>query len=274
MRSPAVHHGGPRVGVLVEARYLRQRQPNGLCRALRDRGARVELVDPEDGAFPADDNSWLAGLDVVVARGRSHGVLHLLGWAELAGVPTVNRRAAVEAVRDKAALALALHAGGVPTPPTWFGTVAHLARRVPARHFPLVLKPVFGDNGHGLRVVPTPAELADLAWPEPFALAQRLLPTDGRDLKVYGAGDRVWAVRVPSPLLGTGDEAEPVPANPDLVALARHCRARFGLDLYGLDCLETPEGPVVVEVNEFPNYTAVEEADVALAGHVLARAGR
>jgi hypothetical protein len=31
---------------------------------------------------------------------------------------------------------------------------------------------------------------------------------------------------------------------------------------------------VVIEVNEFPNYTGVADADAALADHVLAAAGR
>jgi glutathione synthase/RimK-type ligase-like ATP-grasp enzyme len=38
-----------------------------------------------------------------------------------------------------------------------------------------------------------------------------------------------------------------------------------------VDCVETPAGPVVIEVNDFPNYTGVPGADDALARLVLAR---
>jgi ribosomal protein S6--L-glutamate ligase len=54
--------------------------------------------------------------------------------------------------------------------------------------------------------------------------------------------------------------------------LGLRCGELFGLELWGVDCVETPDGPVVIEVNEFPNYTAVPAADERLADHVLERA--
>jgi glutathione synthase/RimK-type ligase-like ATP-grasp enzyme len=46
----------------------------------------------------------------------------------------------------------------------------------------------------------------------------------------------------------------------------------FGLELYGVDCIETPNGPVVIEVNDFPNYSGVPGSDQLLADHVIFRA--
>ena len=57
------------------------------------------------------------------------------------------------------------------------------------------------------------------------------------------------------------------------VDLARRCGKLFGLELYGVDCLQTDAGTVVIEVNEFPNYTGVPGADEKLADYVLACAG-
>jgi glutathione synthase/RimK-type ligase-like ATP-grasp enzyme len=53
--------------------------------------------------------------------------------------------------------------------------------------------------------------------------------------------------------------------------LASRCRRAFGLDLYGIDCIPTDDGPVVIEVNEFPNYTGVPQASERLADYVLER---
>ena len=50
--------------------------------------------------------------------------------------------------------------------------------------------------------------------------------------------------------------------------IARRCRALFALDLYGVDCVETPAGLIIIEVNDFPNYSAVPEANDRLAAHV------
>jgi glutathione synthase/RimK-type ligase-like ATP-grasp enzyme len=52
--------------------------------------------------------------------------------------------------------------------------------------------------------------------------------------------------------------------------LALRCGRLFGLELFGVDCVEGPGGPLVIEVNEFPNYTGVPRADELLADHVVA----
>jgi glutathione synthase/RimK-type ligase-like ATP-grasp enzyme len=258
-------------GVLVEQRYLDQAQPRGLVRALLGLGHRVQLIDLTRQTYDLGTPAWCAGLDLVVCRGRSPQILGALRAAELSGVRCVNTVRAVAAVVNKAAMGAALAAGGVPTPPTMLAEPGRLARRHDLR-FPLILKPIQGDNSRGLRVVHSAAELAALDWPEPVALVQRFLAGDGYDLKLYGAGERVWAVRRPSPIdAATGSPAdqpgtaEPVPVTAELARLATTCGRIFGLSLFGVDCVVTRDGPVVIEVNDFPNYTGVAGADEALA---------
>ena len=81
-----------KIGVLAEARYLAQSQPTGLYVELQARGHEIALIDPQESFYAMGSNAWLAGLDGIVARGRSWGLLGLLGWAEGAGVRTINRR--------------------------------------------------------------------------------------------------------------------------------------------------------------------------------------
>lgn len=258
----------PLVGIAAEPRYLAQRQPAGLMMALARAGHPLVFVDV---AMPSPVS--LRGLDVLVARGRSPALLDLLGRAEAAGVVTVNPRAAIAAVLDKAGMARALAAAGIPSPAFRLGTIASIAREARADEFPMVVKPIFGDNARGIRVVSSRGELAGLPWTEPLALAQPLLPSDGDDLKLYVAGARVWAVKKPSPLAPRpGGSARLVPTTPALEALARRCGRLFGLDLYGVDCVETAGGPVVIEVNDFPNYTGIDGVDEQLAHHVIGRA--
>jgi ribosomal protein S6--L-glutamate ligase len=270
-----------RVALLVEGRYLLQRQPLGLADQLRRRGCTVTVVDPGSTAISLTDDSWLAGIDVCVARGRSEAVLSRLLSAERCAVPTINRHSAVAAVHNKAAMAVALASARIPTPPTRLGTPAQLAADLPSDLYPVIVKPIRGDNCRGLRVCESRDGIARLsAAGEDPLLAQPYLDGDGTDLKLYGVGDRIWAVKKPSPLCANGSQAAghrgltpatPVRLNADLRRLALDCSELFGLELFGVDCLLTPDGPVVVEVNEYPNYTGVVEADEALAGHVLAR---
>ena len=263
-------------GLLAERRYLTQSQPAGLRAALEARGHRVRLIDPEAAAYPLGDDRWLDGLDLVVGRGRSWALLSLLAWAEARGVPTVNRRAAISAVHNKADMSVALAARGLPTPPSFLGTPASLAREVARERYPLILKLIFGDNCRGLQVIREPEELSALDWPEPVALAQSYLATDGYDLKLYGIGDQIFAVRKPSPFNPRAEEdgarSGALPLTPGLEQLGRRCGALFGLELFGVDCIETATGPLVIEINDFPNYTSVPEADARLADYVIQRA--
>jgi ribosomal protein S6--L-glutamate ligase len=257
----------PLIGIAAEPRYLAQRQPAGLVAALTRAGHPLVFLDPES-ATPLS----LRGLDVVVARGRSEALLDLLGRAEAAGIATVNSRAAVAAVLDKAEMARALAGAGIPSPATRVGALDAIARASRTEDFPMVVKPIFGDNARGVRVVSSPDELARLPWSEPLALAQPLVPSDGDDLKLYVAGPAVWAVKKPSPIAHRGGPARLVPATPALEALAHRCGRLFGLELFGVDCIETPRGPVVIEVNDFPNYTGIDGVDEQLARHVVGRA--
>jgi len=279
-REPAP--GLPRVGVLVERRYLSQAQPGGMIAALRARDCRVRVIDPQAHAVRLGEDGWLAGLDLVVARGRSWSVLCMLAWAEARDIPTINRRAAIGAVHNKAEMALALESAGVPMPRTFLGSPSALGGRLhDGRSKPLVLKPTFGDNGDGLRLVSQPSELRDVEWPEAVALAQELVPGPGTERKLYGIGDEVWAVERPARFAPSADASPAVPAaaagGPATAAetgLARYCRRIFGLELFGLDCIPAAGGPVVIEVNDFPNYTGVPDASERLAEFVIAHAQR
>jgi ribosomal protein S6--L-glutamate ligase len=269
------------IAVLAEQRYLSQSQPGGLVTSLRSHGHSVTVIDPQSACYEVGDHRWLAGFDLVVARGRSWAVLCLLSWAEARGIPTVNRRTAIAAVHNKAEMAVTLSSGRLRTPRTLLGTTQHLAQCAGTR-YPFVLKPVFGDNGHGLLLVNSREEMQRVTWPEPVALAQQFVPGKGCDLKIYGIGDDVWAVRKPgflqpgrgaSPHSPREHGAESAPMTTSLRRLAHRCRTLFGLELYGLDCIETPQGPVVIEVNEFPNYSGIPEASERLAEYVVRRAG-
>jgi glutathione synthase/RimK-type ligase-like ATP-grasp enzyme len=269
VETPRLH-----IGVLVERRYLEQLQPAGLITAIRGRGHTVTVVDPDNVLNALDEiveGALMDDFDLVVVRGRSLNVLCLVAMAETAGLRTVNRLSAISGVLNKAEMGFKLIANQILTPPTYFDTIQYLVEHVTS--YPLILKPVFGDNARGLKVVQTAEELMQLEWEEPMVLAQQYIPGDGYDLKLYAIGDAVWAVRKPSPLsdLQQG-EAELVPISQELVDLGRQCGELFELELYGVDCILTPDGPAVIEINEFPNYTAVPNADERLTDYVIQKA--
>jgi ribosomal protein S6--L-glutamate ligase len=279
-----VNEGQLHIGILVEGRYLLEAQPLGVAAELKARGHLVTVIVPGPHVHRTRDMGRLDGMDLIISRGRSAGILSLLHLAEAQGIATANRRASIGSVNNKAEMAMTLAAAGVPTPYAYAGPVRELARRIPAGDYPVILKPVIGDDRDRMLVVHSALELARIPWPEPSALAQRYLPGSGFDLELYVIGQDVWALRkrsslaaAPAPEGGStavGGEALRVSPASEMEELALTCGGLFGLDYYRLDCVETPRGPVVVDVKEFPNYSGVAGADERLADFALRRAYR
>ncbi len=247
-----------------------------MIESLRSRNHNLTVIDPMRNSYTLGDDRWLADFDIVVGRGRSTGLLCLLEWAEKFGLTTINRQAAITSVFNKSHMSVLFAEGGVATPTTFFGNVEYLAKSIARDYYPVILKPIFGDNSQGLLVVNTPEEMAATTWSDPVALAQQYLPNDGFDLKLYCIGREVWAVKKPSPFNKLKQPAEAkaelLPLTGELEDLGRRCGEIFGLDLYGIDCIQTESGPLVIEINDFPNYTGVPDADRRLADYVTQRA--
>jgi ribosomal protein S6--L-glutamate ligase len=65
---------------------------------------------------------------------------------------------------------------------------------------------------------------------------------------------------------------EPRKISPEVRDICLRCGELFDLELYGVDLIETEESPYVIEVNCFPGYKGVPEADRLLAEYIFERA--
>ena len=267
------------VWVLTDERYLGQRMPRTLVDELRRRGVATRVVVADRlvlgvGRDGGALDPWrdLRPGDVVVARSRNRVARSVLAAAARPGVRLFTPVEPMAAVRDKARTAQVLAEHGVRTPATYLVDSPAVLRTLPADRFPLLLKPHAGDNARGIVLVRDADELDDVEWNDSMVLAQEFVDGVAVDVKIYAVDDSVWAVRRPSPLSLPGricpSGIQPVPVTPELRHIARTCAEAFGLRLFGVDVLETPCGPAVVDVNEFPNYTGVEEAPAAIADAV------
>jgi ribosomal protein S6--L-glutamate ligase len=257
----------PRTWILTDRRYLRQRMPLAAIEWLRTRDRAPRVVLAEDAA-----GAW-AGLepgDLVVARSRHPLAPALVDAAVARGARSLHPTASVQRVRDKATCALALARSGLPIPETVMIQRPEDLEQLPDQMFPIVLKPVFGDNARGVVILRTRAALDAVEWSGELLLAQAYVDAGGFDVKLYVAGDRVWATRRPSPLLDAEAPATQVAVTPALRRIADGCRREFGLQLFGVDVLESGAGLSIVDVNEFPNYTGLDEAPEVIGALLLA----
>jgi glutathione synthase/RimK-type ligase-like ATP-grasp enzyme len=239
---------------------------------IADDGAPLSALSPLDAVSPASPLAHLEAGDLVVSRTRDAFGLALLAEAEARGARSLDSSSAVDGVVDKVRSTLALAQAGVPVPESVVVRRPEDLRSLPERLFPLLLKPRGGDNGDGLRLVRHPDELTSLTWPEPVVVAQRYVEVGQVDLKVYVADDAIWAIRRPSPLTGRSGPIAQIAVTPELEELANACQGIFGLRLLGIDVLESKTGPLVVDVNEFPNYSAIDEAPAVIGRLVAAEA--
>ncbi len=184
---------------------------------------------------------------------------------------TVNDSRAVRLARDKAVAAVCARAAGIPFPKTWFASRTALLDQIPADAYPLVIKPNNGSSLKDVYRVDSPEELAQLDIDDSTRmLAQPYLPNPGYDLKLYNTGDDVFATVKRSPLHPGADVVEEqVPVPPELRELTLAVGRAFGLDIYGIDVVETDDGYVVLDVNDFPSFGMVPEAAHRLARTVL-----
>jgi ribosomal protein S6--L-glutamate ligase len=116
--------------------------------------------------------------------------------------------------------------------------------------------------------VATPEDLERLPAPTSLVLAQEYVESDSV-LKVYVVGDQVFGVRRPGPL-GLDGPPEPTLISADIRHLALRCGEIFDLEIYGVDVVEGPYGPVVVDVNYFPSFSGVAKAAECLADAIAA----
>jgi len=269
------------VWVVTDERYVRQRMPLAVVESLVSSGLDVRTLVVDDLVTSLGtrlDDPRIDPLhevkpgDVVLGRTRNRFGLALMRQMERLGAISCNPWGGIAEVRNKPRAVETLVGNGIPVPRTFLADHPGALKDVPVGFFPLLLKPHLGDNGRGLLLVRDPADLDDIEWLDGMVLAQQFVDTGLIDLKLYGVTDRVWAVRRTSPLAGeAGNETDLVEVTAELRDLATACGRIFGLDLYGVDILESPTGPLVVDVNEFPNYTGIVEAPAAIATLVTDR---
>jgi len=286
--------GARRVGIVIDRTDWHSRE---LAKALRALGVAPVAMRLEACAFATGSPTGLAldgfgeGLpDAVLVRtiaGGSFesvtmrlGILHAL--REL-GVLVWNDARAIERCVDKSMTSFLLARAGIATPDTWAVQDPEAARAIVAReavHGPLVLKPLFGSQGRGLRLIKTPKEL-----PPPGEIAggvyylQRFVGVerDGfQDFRLLVSGGRVVAAMMRHSAdwitnIKRGGRPVTVVANDDTKALAVRAAAAVGADFAGVDILyDHDQRPSVLEVNSMPAWSGLQKVTTGRIAALLA----
>lgn len=264
-----------------------------LVLAARSRGHEVSVVDPLD-------------LRIVISRGRPSAflgdravprtdlVLPRIGASitnyglavvrqfDLMGVPVLNTALAIARSRDKLRAMQLLTKRNIDVPVT-------VCARTPdsidlaLTHVggpPVIVKLQQGAQGIGTMIAETPQAVTSLletlwAMGQDIVLQQYIAEAKGRDLRAIVVGGRVVAAMRRQAKAGEFRSNLHRGGLGVKATLDRQCRraaiaatAVMGLEVAGVDMLETREGPKILEINSSPGLEGIERAsgiDVAEA---------
>lgn len=261
-------------------------QVRQLRRAFRELGAETIFCPLSDIAF---DTRYSSGMTIptldgalpsgVIVRSisagtfeaitRRLGILHALTHL---GVPVWNSAKAIERCVDKSTTTFLLASAGIPTPETFAVEGPDNARAIVERegqHGLLVLKPLFGSQGRGIRLIRSIADLPDPDDVDDVYYLQRLVMRAGppyRDYRIFVSNGEIlgmmgrcadsWITNI-----ARGAKAEPVigPLRQKLEELALAAASAVGTDFAGIDIVQGCEGNLLVlEVNSMPAWTGLQ----------------
>ncbi len=254
---------------ILEEKYVHKPMPMVVADQLRQWGHQIDVLQPYVAITNLTD-LFLTSYDAYVLKTVSDGPgLTLLEAAEAVGIPTINNSRAIRLVRDKAVAVAFAQAKGLPVPLTYFVGHPRALVKVPHEAYPVVVKPSNGTSMQDIHLVRTSEEMAKLQLDDTsYYLAMRYVENTGYDIKLYVTGQEVHAITKSSPLHGSIPEGE-IPVSREMLKLAQRVGQVFGLDLYGVDVLETAEGLMLVDINDFPSFYGVPRKVSCIAEYIL-----
>lgn len=254
---------------------------SGLCQLIYDE--KGERVFYEGKPFPKIDAlipraSILTNVELRLA---------IVKQFELMEVPVLNTYQAIAKAKNKLRTMQILHARGIPVPRTMvMENDRHLNEAIEAvGGVPVIIKDPFGSFGSGVVIAESKRaarSVLDNIWKggyylKPMLIQEYLEESGGRDTRVFVVGGRVVAGMERSAQaeefrsnMELGGEAKPIEVSDEYAKIAIEATAALGLEISGVDIIESAQGPVVLEVNANPGFKGLEETTgVDVAGAII-----
>jgi ribosomal protein S6--L-glutamate ligase len=276
----------------------RNKKLHSIRRLLQEaRKARIQcdVIDPLDCELIVKGketrvlvaNSPLPQYDAILPRiGASitdYG-LAVVKHFETLGTFVVNGSAAIAESRDKLRSLQIMTEAGLRVPPSvLLRNPRGLRSAVEAVNgLPVVLKLLQGTQGVGVMLLHTPISLASVMetlrdLEQDVIVQQFIAEGAGRDYRVFVIGDRVVAAMMRTAPEGEfrsnihrGGLGKLIKLPPEYQRAAIKAAQVFGLQVAGVDLIDSNFGPMVLEVNSSPGFEGIEKATrLNIAGAII-----
>jgi glutathione synthase/RimK-type ligase-like ATP-grasp enzyme len=251
-----------------------------LVQDLEASGAMVDVRVPEHEVVDPRSLLDASPPDLVLLKTATTLSLSLALSDEAHGVTFLNGARDTLRAHDKAATVARLAAAGLPVPPTFLVQPGTNGKVPPSGAGGMwVAKPTRGVHGRGVAVYPKfPATLDSVATldddgsyvvDDDTRLVQRMVGGTEEDVKVYVAGERLFAgFKTFGPESYAANEIDAVTIDAQTEEMIHAVGEALNLRLCGVDLRFEDGEPVVIDANAFPGYRGFQEAVPALRAEI------
>ena len=247
-------------------------------------GWAVRILDPLALTVVVDENEgkifhkgWQVDCEAIIPRiGYSvtrRGV-SIVRQFERMGIIIMNSSDGITRSRDKLIAFQMMSAGNIPVPITaqvvsWEDTNRAINR---VGGTPCVVKSTEGTHGSGVFLAHTDQHARQLVYQmlergmRPL-VQEYIEESHGKDIRVLVVGGNVVACMRRSSIgdefrsnFHLGGTVEKVDISPEFKKIAIEAASILGLEIAGVDLLESERGPLVLEVNSSPGLEGIEKA--------------
>lgn len=193
---------------------------------------------------------------------------------EAMGTYVVNPAQGIAESRDKMRSLQILSQSGARVPSTIMTRGSKNLRAVlqTVKEMPAVLKVLRGTQGVGVMLLHSPVSVSSVldtlsALDEEVLVQQFLKQGAGRDYRLFVVGGQIVATMMRTAPQGEfrsnihrGGEGRPLSLPTSYRRLAVRAAEIFHLGVAGVDIMDGPEGPTLLEVNSSPGFEGIEKA--------------
>lgn len=193
---------------------------------------------------------------------------------EVTGINMVNGSRAIAESRDKMRCLQVLVAAGLKVPRSVLTRTSRGLKTAveTVKGMPVVLKLLQGTQGVGVMIVHSPISLGSVCetlhgLDKDVIIQQFIAEGAGRDYRAFVVGNRVVAAMMRTAPEGEfrsnihrGGEGLLVDLPKDFERAAIKAAQVLGLQIAGVDLMESIEGPLILEVNSSPGFEGIEKA--------------
>jgi ribosomal protein S6--L-glutamate ligase len=232
------------------------------------------------------NNKKVKGCDVLIPRiDFCEGIdleISIIKQFQLMGIPVINKYLPISRAKNKLRTLQMLTKNRIPVPRTIvirrFEYLDDAVKKVGG--YPVIIKSPFGTEGREVVIIESRRSLysaLDILWRQSHSgiilIQEYVAEAEGSDIRAFVVGDKVVASMKRTAKSGDfrsnlslGGDAVQVELNEQVQSLAVKATKVLGLDICGVDILNTADGPVVMEMNANPGLegiTRVTGIDVA-----------